>query len=50
MERADPKIMQAWFDKSGITIGNDLGIEQRVQTIYLFYTWRDIFETDLLRI
>ena len=50
MERTDPKIILAWLDKSVITIGNDLGTKQRAQAINLFYTWRDIFETILLRI
>lgn len=47
---AEPEDMAKWFQDSGIVIDNSLTGEQQSRAIHLFYTWRDVFETDLLRI
>ena len=50
IENADLSTADQWFQGSGITIGDGLSEEQRAKAVHLFYTWRDVFETDLLRI
>jgi len=50
LEIADPATVEMWFKTSGIAIGGGLSQEQKTRAMNLFYTWRDIFETDLLRI
>lgn len=50
IEAADSPAVDQWFQNSGITIGNGLTAEQQIKAVRLLYTWRDVFETDLLRI
>ena len=47
---AEGAVMEEWFQGSGIVIDESLTKSQRSRAIRLFYTCRDIFETDLLRI
>ena len=47
---ADACTTEEWFQKTGISIGDTLTESQRAKAISLLYPWRDIFETDLLRI
>ena len=49
-ETADPAEVEMRFKMSGIAIGGGLSQELKTRAMNLFYTWRDIFETDLLRI
>ena len=50
IEAVDSPAVDQWFQNSGITIGNGLTAEQKIKAVRLLYTWRDVFETDLLRI
>ena len=50
IEKASLEVVQQWFERSGVTIGDDMTDDQRRRALNLLYTWRDIFETDLLRI
>ena len=50
IEQADPAVVQDRFGNSGIPIGDGLTSSQREKVLNLLYTWRDLFETDLLRI
>ena len=47
---ADPETVEASFQARGISVGSGLTDIQRAKATNLLYTWRDIFETDLLRI
>lgn len=46
----DPNAEEKWFQESQIKIGSCLTEEQRRRVVNLLYTWKDVFETDLLRI
>ena len=37
-----------WFERSEICIGSALTVEQKERAQRLLYTWREVFETDLL--
>ena len=50
LSNASPDTTELWFLTSGISIGDTLTSSQRARAMALLYTWRDIFETDLLRI
>jgi len=39
-----------WFQTTALSLGDHLTSNQRAKAIRLLYTWRDVFETDLLRI
>ena len=42
--------IQEWFGKSQIKVGTQLTVGESWRAKTLLYTWRDIFETDLLKI
>ena len=50
LELADVREIESWFQESGISIGSELNADQKTKAMNLLYTWRDLFETDLLRI
>ena len=50
IEKASPEAVQQWFERSRVTIADDMTDDQRRRALNLLYTWRDIFETDQLRI
>ena len=39
-----------WFQTTAWSLGDHFTSDQRAKAITLLYTWRDVFETDLLRI
>ena len=50
LSNASPESTEAWFQTSGISMGDALTSGQRARAVSSLYTWRDIFGKDLLRI
>ena len=44
------KEIEDWFDSTSLPLGEQLTQRERSKAMRLLYTWRDIFETDILRI
>lgn len=49
-EQVSSKEIEEWFSSTALTLGTSLTGEEKDRARRLLYTWRDIFETDLLRI
>ena len=42
--------VETWFVSSGIRIGTQLTAEEALRAKRMLFTWKDVFEKDLLRI
>jgi len=40
--------VEKWFKSTSLRLGEQLSDQQRAKAVRLLYTWRDVFETDLL--
>ena len=50
LSNASLDTIESWFQTSGISIRDTLTSSQMARAMALLYTWRDMVETDLLRI
>jgi len=42
--------IEKWFQSTALGLGNSLTALEQTKAKRMLYTWRDIFETDILRI
>jgi len=49
-EMASEAEIEAWFGSTALHLGIHLNTEEVIRAKRMLYTWRDVFETDLLRI
>jgi len=42
--------VEKWFRSTSLRLGEQLTASERAKAMRMLYTWRDVFETDLLRI
>lgn len=49
-DRVSQAVIEEWFATTSLQLGHQLSLHEQQSAKRLLYTWKDVFETDLLRI